>query len=150
MSEYKRLTERDEWGNADIIGVDSGNLQGNLMGDEFNNVTLALNRLAFFEDKIESGQGFIVPCNVGETVWYLNTIPSMNLARNTIYEGKLVRYHILNYPQPLGICVCADIQICNEYGTTEVLSVQDFGKIWFTDKSQAEARLKELKGENKQ
>lgn len=62
MSEYKRMTERDEWGNADIIGVDSGNLQGNLMGDEFNRVTLALNRFADLEDKIESGRMVELPC----------------------------------------------------------------------------------------
>lgn len=148
MSEYKRFTERDEFGNADIIGVDSCVLQGDLPFEEFNRVTNALNRFATLEDKIESGLGFIVPCNVGDTVWYLNTTPSMILARNTIYEGKLVRYHILNYPQPLGICVLADIQIHNEYGTTEVPDVKGFGKIWFIDKTQAEARLKELKGEN--
>lgn len=46
----KRLTERDEFGNADIIGVDSEDLQCNLEFDEFNRVTVALNRLASYED----------------------------------------------------------------------------------------------------
>lgn len=32
----KRLTERDEFGNADIVGVDSIDLQCNLEFDEFN------------------------------------------------------------------------------------------------------------------
>ncbi|EHQ92162.1 hypothetical protein [Desulfosporosinus youngiae] len=50
MSEYKRLTDRDEFGNADIIGVDSEDLQLNLEYDEFNKVTNALNRLAQYED----------------------------------------------------------------------------------------------------
>ena len=46
----KRLTERDEYGNADIIGVDSAELQLNLEFDELNRVTDALNRLAEYED----------------------------------------------------------------------------------------------------
>lgn len=55
MSEYKRLTERDEYGNADIIGVDSSNWQFNLTFEELVKVTKALNRLADLEDKIENG-----------------------------------------------------------------------------------------------
>ena len=38
-----RLTERDEYGNADIIGVNSIDLQGNLEFGELNRVTDALN-----------------------------------------------------------------------------------------------------------
>lgn len=46
----ERLTERDEYGNADIKGVDGANLQLNLDGDEFCRVTDALNMLAAYED----------------------------------------------------------------------------------------------------
>ncbi|MCD7724915.1 MAG: hypothetical protein LUI12_05095 [Clostridiales bacterium] len=49
--DYKRLTERDEFGNANVIGVDSADLQLNLTFEEFNKVTGALNRLAEFEDR---------------------------------------------------------------------------------------------------
>ena len=52
----ERLTERDEYGNADIIGVDSADLQLNLEFDELNKVTDALNKLAEYEDKIERGE----------------------------------------------------------------------------------------------
>ena len=45
-----RLTERDEYGNADIIGVDSEDLQLNLEFDSMNRVTAALNRLAEYEE----------------------------------------------------------------------------------------------------
>lgn len=55
MSEYKRLTERDEYGNADIIGVDSSNWQFNLTFEELVKVTNALNTFAKLEDKIENG-----------------------------------------------------------------------------------------------
>jgi|GEM_PF-3412676 len=47
----KRLTTRDEYGNADIIGVDSEALQLNLKYRELYLVTIALNRLAAYEDK---------------------------------------------------------------------------------------------------
>ena len=46
-----RLTERDEFGNADIIGVGSDGLMFNLEFEEFDLVTNALNKLADYEDK---------------------------------------------------------------------------------------------------
>lgn len=55
----KRLTERDEFGNADIIGVDSMDLQCNLSYEEFNKVTNALNKLAEYEDLEEQGNMLI-------------------------------------------------------------------------------------------
>lgn len=48
MSE--RLTERDEYGNADIIGVDSCEILGSLGFDELSLVTNALNKLADYEE----------------------------------------------------------------------------------------------------
>lgn len=52
----KRLTERDEYGNADIVGVDSVEWQGYLGFESFNRVTEALNLLARYEDLEEQGQ----------------------------------------------------------------------------------------------
>jgi hypothetical protein len=46
----ERYTEYDEYGNADIIGVNSPDLQLHLDFDEMNRVTDALNRLAKYED----------------------------------------------------------------------------------------------------
>ena len=51
-----RFTERDEYGNADIIGVSSLDLQFNLAHEEFNKVTNALNKLAEYEDLEEQGK----------------------------------------------------------------------------------------------
>lgn len=56
MKDYKRLTERDEFGNADIIGVGSEILASALDFDELNKLTFALNQFAKLEDKIESGE----------------------------------------------------------------------------------------------
>jgi hypothetical protein len=52
---YKRLTIRDEFGNADIFGVDSELLYNELSFTEANALTKAFNRLALLEDKIENG-----------------------------------------------------------------------------------------------
>jgi hypothetical protein len=61
-----RYTQRDEYGNADIIGVDSADLQLNLEFKEFNRVTDALNRLAAYEDAEEQGLLVRLPCKAGE------------------------------------------------------------------------------------
>lgn len=66
-----RLTERDEFGNADIIGVESADLQENLEFAEFNMVTTALNRLAEYEELEDEGKLVRLPCAEGTTVYVL-------------------------------------------------------------------------------
>lgn len=86
-----------------------------------------------------------LPLECGSIVWYLNTQPSISLKANTVYEGKLMRYHL----SVIGgkVYFIADIQIKNDYGVTELPEVEkDFGKIWFTTREAALARLAELKG----
>ena len=56
MKDYKRLTERDEFGNADIIGLSTEKLYSELCFSETHLLTKALNKLAELEDKIESGE----------------------------------------------------------------------------------------------
>ena len=58
---YERITERDEYGNADIIDVNMVALCSHLTFADMNRVTEALNRLAELEDKIESGELVEVP-----------------------------------------------------------------------------------------
>ncbi len=48
-----RLTERDEFGNADIIGLESDLFCGDMSFEELNLVTNVLNKLAAFEDDEE-------------------------------------------------------------------------------------------------
>lgn len=71
----KRLTERDEFGNADIIGVDSFALQGSLPFQEFNKVTAALNRLAAYEDTGLEPQDTSVEMEYGDTKVHLRRCP---------------------------------------------------------------------------
>ena len=56
MKDYKRLTERDVFGNADIIGLSTEKLYSELCFSETNLLTKALNKLVELEDKIESGE----------------------------------------------------------------------------------------------
>lgn len=65
----ERLTERDEYGNANIIGVGKSRLEVSLYLEQINFVTLeqinlvttALNKLAHYEDMEERGQMLKVP-----------------------------------------------------------------------------------------
>ena len=63
------MTFRDLFGNADIIGVDSEDLQLNLGFDELNKVTNALNRLAEYEEMEADGMIVKLPCKEGTIVY---------------------------------------------------------------------------------
>lgn len=91
----ERLTKCDEFGNADIIGVDSADLQCNLKFDEFNKVTSALNRLAEYEDLHEKGRLRIFPCYIGDIVYRIHigeqsTIVKMQVLNFKIFNNDLV------------------------------------------------------------
>lgn len=66
MKDYKRMTKRDEFGNADIIGLDSHELASSLDFDGLNKLTFALNKFAALDEKIVKLYDFL-SCNDGET-----------------------------------------------------------------------------------
>lgn len=96
----ERLTVRDEYGNADIIGVLSSDIQLNLNYKDFNRVTDALNKLADYEDAEEQGLSLKVHCNVGSTVWVINKhdkqIKSGKVFR-IVYENDIFMYYSTVY-----------------------------------------------------
>ena len=49
----KRLTEYDEFGNADLVGIDNKKLYERLVCDETVTLTIAINKLGEFEDFME-------------------------------------------------------------------------------------------------
>lgn len=63
----ERLTERDEYGNADIIGVDIEDFQLSLDYEEFCKVTDALNKLADYEDR---EQGCVHCIGINMPMWW--------------------------------------------------------------------------------
>lgn len=127
MSEYKRLTERDEYGNADIIGLSTEKLFGELYFDEINLLTKVLNKLAFLEDKIENGTLIELPCKVGDT--------AMAIIDTLAYDNSLQRVKI----EGLAYIVK------DENGD---ITFQHINRL-FSNEAEAEARLKELQEEQK-
>ena len=63
MSEYKRLTTKDEEGNWQVWEDDYSH--------PFEALQVAIDRLAEFEDKIEQGTLIELPCKVGDTVYLI-------------------------------------------------------------------------------
>lgn len=127
MTKYERYTSKDgatltmsQWGG--------------------NPAELELYRkLAELEDKIENGTLVELPCKVGTTVYHLYK------AGDVITEDKVFSYHFEICSKP-----CVSFENHFWYGTekrVDTILVEHFGKYWFTDKAEAQAKLRELKGE---
>lgn len=117
MSEYMRLTERNQLGVAYPI-------EGKGLGD-------LTNRLAELEDKIESGKIVEPPCKVGDTVYAILEIDSVL---------QIVPYTASK------IIIRMDGEFYFDTPTSYSHRLK-FGHRVFVDKSEAERHLKELKGE---
>lgn len=174
MKDYKRLTERDEFGNADIIGVDSEILASALDFDKLNKLTFALNKFADLEDKIESGE----LCDRKETAREIERLKSENAALR-VRLGKAVElkakvgdviYMPWEYDGSNGVATLSIIG--SDFHNDEFIYItdlesdsaiylskykygifqnEDFNNIVFTNCSEAESCLAELKkrGEKK-
>lgn len=136
----ERLTERDEFENADIIGVDSMDLQCNLAFDELNKVTNALNKLAYYEDLEEQGKLKKLPCKIGDTIYVIPSKVNYDLnilneraENNRVYEQIVNRIEISEYGYLLSTCE----------GMACVLE-RFYKKTWFLTQEEAETALKEL------
>lgn len=125
----ERLTERDEFGNADIIGVDSMDLQCNLEFDEFNKVTNALNKLAEYEDLEEQNKLLKLPCAVGDTVYV-----------KMQFEGYAeAEVRDFTYFLTCGFCIV----VTSDEFDKQNIPFTEFGKTVFLACEPAEAALKE-------
>lgn len=144
MTDYKRLTERDEFGNADIIGIDSKLLYENLMGEETNKLTNALNRFAELEDMIEQGLLVKLPCKVGDTVYCVGT---KCLSGEYEYECDTINDCYTCHLDKENIVFAKKVELWFLQGLVfNSLEHFKFGKTVFLTKAEAEARLAELKG----
>lgn len=126
----ERLTKRDEFGKAYIIGVDGMDLQCRLGFDGFNKATNALNKLAGYEKLEEQGKLLKLPCAVGDTVYSfsMGKILTLRVDSFVIYTDGI------------------DARLTSEeYGFLKIdMDIMDFGKKWFATHEEAEADLKEL------
>ena len=87
---YERLTERDEFGNADVIDVDTVALYSHLAFTDMNRVTEALNRLAELEDKIESGE-------LVDAIWFKSWV-----------NGQICCGSVIGYSDGCFVIACGD------------------------------------------
>ena len=100
---------------------------------------LLVRELGELEDKIENGTLVELPCKVGTTIYHLYK------AGNVITEDKVFNYHFEICTKP-----CVSFENHFWFGTNkrvDTILVEQFGKYWFLTKAEAEAKLKELKGE---
>ncbi len=134
-----RLTERDEFGNANISGVDSMDLQCNLGFEEFNRVTKALNRLAKYEDLEEQGKLLKPPCAVGDTVW------DIDFGRPCSYEVTGFSFGNLNDDWEEVFLDQIVVYYTNPSGSiTGSFAADEIGKTVFLTREGAESALEEL------
>ena len=128
----ERLTERDGFGNADITGVDSADLQLNLEFEELNKVTNALNRLAEYEDLEEQGRIVRLPCAVGDEVYRVS-----KGAEEPVIPMEVIMIGILSLKAGgfLAQVTCRD----SNNGTAIHYLSWEFGKSVFFSEEEAEA-----------
>ena len=133
---YKRLTIRDEFGNADIFGVDSELLYNELSFTEANALTKVFNRLALLEDKIDNGTLIDTKVKVGQRVY-----------RRGFFKGEIEEYIVSNIILENGelkIHLKHDFDEHKTCYSVTVLSIEEIGKTIFLTKAESEKKLEEL------
>jgi len=144
----ERLTERDGFGNADIIGVDSEDLQLNLDFDGLNKVTDALNKLAEYEDLEEQGLLLKLPCKnwmdivfgEQETFWGIDK----DYIENPIREITVDNAERFTWYDGWETVV---LKGADENGLDWEFYPSEIGKTVFLTKAEAEEALKKMEGD---
>lgn len=96
---------------------------------------MAIAKLATYEDVEEQGRLIKLPCKVGDVVYGINT------DRNIVSALKIISTKIYSY------AIYFDYQLIDGiYKNIVSFADIDFGKTVFLTKSEAEAKLKELRG----
>lgn len=136
-----RLTKRDEFGNADIIGVDSADLQCNLEFDDLIKVTEALNKLAKYEDLEEQRKLLKLPCAVGDTVYRINKGAKEPIIPMKVCEVGVISLKVGGFAIQI---MCHDEL---DDGETRYFSTA-FGKTVFPTKREAAQALERMEDRN--
>lgn len=132
----ERLTEINEFGNADIIGVDALKLLGNLKPMELLQASNALDKLAHYENLEEHSRLIELPCAVGDMVYTNQSMSGWYMQKKKRpYEAKIVFIGIN------GIDNFFNIEF--KQGMMLQFKFSDIGKTVFLTKEEAEAKLKE-------
>ena len=127
----ERLTNRNAWGEVTVSGRDDRDIER-----KYRAIT---NRLAELEDKLEDGQAFELPCKIHDKLFTHKKV----FGKWQIEELECWGFHADGRNILFIDCQNAKTASSNSLRS---FRLEDFGKSVFTDKNQAEARLKELKG----
>ena len=132
----ERLTERDEYGNADIIALSDimPELYAQLSYSETNALTDTLNKLAAYEDAEENGTLVRLPCKVGDTVWTIDN--------EKVQTYGIHRFHVYSHAKSALLQ-----KIDSDVVSFEEVSCVEFGKTVFITREEAEKALKERESE---
>lgn len=105
-------------------------------------ITTILKKLADYEDLEEQGRLIKLPCKVGDVVYaYCNEFGILEYEVDSIVIDKHITYQCSAYSEPIGDCPSECLDEIEP-------DISDFGKTVFLTKSKAEAKLKELRGED--
>ena len=123
MAKRLTMTYKDEVTTYDPIDV----YNNSYSQINFQNI---LRKLARYEDLEEQGRLIELPCEIGDTIWTID--PDINF----IDDFKVTDIDIVK----------EGIAICNHY-LGYSCDFNDFGNTVFLTREEAEAKLKELRGE---
>lgn len=106
------------------------------------NFKRACNKLAELEDKFENGTLIELPCKVGDTVYYLGGHYERH--KTKVYVNEVIKGIVDHIT--IGQKGVPQIDVCDDENTwTTFDCVDDFGKIVFFTRDEAEKKLEELK-----
>lgn len=104
-------------------------------------------KLKEYEDLEEQGRLLKLPCKIGDDVYYVPSevnyklnILNRHSENNKVYHQKVEDFILTRH----GWYLECDQDV--KYGTGHILTDASFCKTWFLTKSEAEAKLKELRG----
>ena len=101
-----------------------------------NNVTIreVCNKLADYEDLEEQGRLIKLPCKVGQHIYIVHQ-----------YENWIDEASITGISEADDVdCFCFKVYIDPDYN--EIIALEEFNETWFLTQSEAEAKLKKLRG----
>lgn len=101
-----------------------------------------IDKLADYEDLEEQGRLVKLPCKVGDVVYaYCGEFGILEYDVDSIVIDKHITYQCSAYSEPIRDCPSECLDEIEP-------DISDFGKTVFLTKSEAEAKLKELRGNN--
>ncbi len=145
----ERLTERSAIGNY-FYPKCFEKCDGNGSSEKCNDceiTTSICEKLGKYEDLEEQGRLLKLPCKIGDDVYYVPSevnyklnILNRHSENNKVYRQKVEDFVLTRH----GWYLECDQDV--KYGTGHILTDVSFCKTWFLTKTEAEAKLNELRG----